>query len=57
MNMLSRRQVLQAMGKGLAIFALVPFVGCDNESKKAVIESGVKSFSENLAFQRPLGSS
>ncbi len=50
MNMLSRRQVLQAMGKGLAIFALVPFVGCDNESKKAVIESGVKSFSENLVF-------
>lgn len=50
MNMLSRRQVLQAMGKGLAIFALVPFVGCDNENKKAVIESGVKSFSENLVL-------
>ncbi|TLD90355.1 molybdopterin guanine dinucleotide-containing S/N-oxide reductase [Helicobacter sp. MIT 03-1614] len=50
MNVLSRRQVLQAMGKGLAVFALVPFVGCDTESKKAVIESGVKSFSENLVL-------
>lgn len=50
MNSINRRQVLQAMGKGLAIFALVPFVGCDNQSKKAAIESGVKSFSENLVL-------
>ncbi|TLD81508.1 molybdopterin guanine dinucleotide-containing S/N-oxide reductase [Helicobacter sp. MIT 05-5293] len=50
MNPINRRQVLQAMGKGLAIFALVPFVGCDNQSKKTAIESGVKSFSENLVL-------
>ncbi|WP_334094585.1 hypothetical protein, partial [Helicobacter typhlonius] len=50
MNTLNRREVLKAMGKGLAVFALVPFVGCDSESKKATIESGVKSFSESLVM-------
>lgn len=50
MSNISRRQILQAMGKGLAVFALVPFVGCDDSSKKASVESGLKAFSENLVI-------
>ncbi|BDB65448.1 hypothetical protein T36_1926 [Helicobacter cinaedi] len=50
MSNISRRQILQAMGKGLAVFALVPFVGCDDSSKKASVESGLKAFSENLVL-------
>ena len=50
MSNISRRQILQAMGKGLAVFALVPFVGCDDSSKQASVESGLKAFSENLVL-------
>ena len=50
MQTINRRQVLKAMGQGLAVFALVPFVGCSGEGKKAIVESGVKKFSENLVL-------
>lgn len=50
MNTITRRQVLQAMGKGFAVFAVLPFVGCDTDSKKQTIESGVSQFSENLVL-------
>ena len=50
MSNISRRQILQAMGKGLAVFALVPFVGCDDSSKQASVKFGLKAFSENLVL-------